>query len=250
MSSTINIILLICLSYYGAHSQQQHTWREIDVKRQTSSSEQCVKDRFNSSSLCMRATQGGHLLSASQTEFSEVLQEFCRPNCHNVILEADDECGIYRDSPGLRDFLIGLCHMNDNGQHCYEMYSHTTQFITNTELNCLFSFTQTGSCNCQSQLSSAVETVGCCLYIYHDYYETLFEGISYNPRDLYKNYCSVTLPQQCSSIATTPTFATTNGNDPSSATTDENNLTSATQTSGKLSLHLIAVITTFMFFLT
>ena len=201
-----SVILFLLGASYGVRCSSSHQDYQIEqemenyFKRQTSDTQPCVRAKFESymaDPLCMLATDGGRVLSSSQEEINQIFEAFCKPDCQKIVLEADDECGTYMYSPGLRDFFVGLCKVNENGQYCYEHYSSASQFISDTEVSCYFSSRSTGSCSCQSELSSAAQTQGCCINVYHTYYEILFYGLSYKPRDLYMDYCSVPLPGQC-----------------------------------------------------
>ena len=211
--NAIFIIIVSCL-VFEVNCWIDHKVIEDRVRRQATEKELCVRNKFESypsNSLCMMATEGGRVLSATQEEFDDIFKEICSSECQSLILEADDDCGVYEDSPGLRDFFVGLCKMNNNGLHCYELYSNASDFVSNTEVDCFFGYSAIGFCNCQSELTSAVDMNGCCLNVYHEYYETLFEGFSYNATDLYMNQCSVTLPDMCSkrsSLTPSPTSET------------------------------------------
>ena len=124
-----------------------------------------------------------------QSTVNAVYEQFCKPECGNPILAALDKCGA-EDS--VIDFLSGLCGTNSNGDRCYESYVSSFN-LQNTELSCYTTYNLDEYCNCRSELESAVETQGCCLKVYQDYFSTIY---TYDLNKLYDE-CDVNVPRRC-----------------------------------------------------
>ena len=113
--------------------------KRVDFKRQESDIDQCLNEKLESSSVdeaCMVAESQLGSDNDAQEGVNEVFQVICRPECLEFFMEANDECGVFRDAPYLRDFYSGVCEMNENGQTCYKLFSRASQFIIDTEYNC------------------------------------------------------------------------------------------------------------------
>ena len=129
---------------------------------------------------------------------------FCQPECREPIVNALQVCNFFNGSDFLRDFLVDLCAVNENGTACYTIFNSTTEFITETELPCYLEGLRRKECNCTAELQSAVSERGCCLNIYHTAIQGHLEerefDFRYVPEDLYNMYCDVGLPRDCDGI--------------------------------------------------
>ena len=139
----------------------------------------------------------------SQSTITSMFNTFCNPECGNAIIDAFNDCEYFEETGvyNLKDFLIGLCGTNQNGDICYEIYSSAYSQL-HTEQNChisiSYSYTQCTS-TCRSTLSQGVRVRGCCLNAYHNYVTNSgwnYYYNSYDPSDLY-DACNVDLPTGC-----------------------------------------------------
>ena len=176
--------------------------KDIIHKRQTNSDE-CVDDELESAdvdSVCLLTAQEEEQLDfddeLSQSSIDIIFREFCKPECGNAVLAAYIDCEAFEDE--FIDLLVGLCGTNQNGEQCYQRFTSALDFVSDTEPSCFVSSTNSGECDCKSELSQAVEEQGCCLDVYHDFITEVLdsEGIRYVPRELY-NDCDVNLPGGC-----------------------------------------------------
>lgn len=131
---------------------------------------------------------------------------FCQPECREPIVNALEVCNFFNGSEFLRDFLVDLCAVNENGRACYTLFENATGFITGTELPCYAVGLFRKECNCTAELQSAVSEQGCCINIYHTGIQGFLESsesapdFRYVPEDLYNMYCDVGLPRDCDDI--------------------------------------------------
>ena len=181
-------------------------FRRVNFKRQASDVDQCVNDRLEAASadeVCVFGVDELSIERDDQQAVNEVYEAFCRPNCIDLILRVTDECGGFRESPGLRKFYSGLCDTSMSGQPCYSFLIRAANFIVGTEIDC-FDNDLNNTCTCRSELMAEVETQGCCINVYYYLFETFFQnessGFSYNSRKIYEE-CNVDQPEQCSSMA-------------------------------------------------
>ena len=117
----------------------------------------------------------------SQSSVNTFGRTFCRPECGNAILAAYEACSGELPSD-TKDFYIGLCGTNADGNRCYEIFfnggSHSSAIV-----DCRNSSDQCRS-GCRSEIINAVEDQGCCINIYN-----LFSTAS--------GSCSVDIPDPC-----------------------------------------------------
>ena len=218
MSLSIALLFtaLVCVvnCSISAKTVIKEVFREFDFKRQATDSDQCVSDAIERASvedICMISTSEADAAGDDQASINEIYRAFCRPACMNIILGIQEECEVFDDFPGLREFVTGLCEVNDDNQPCYVYFSRAISFISDVEIDCYVDqLLDSSSCNCQSQLRAEVNAQGCCINIYHDYLRAVFQNstISYNPQTVYNN-CNVALPEECSSMALVSTIAIT-----------------------------------------
>ena len=174
--------------------------------------EQCVDDKLDTafsgdnSNLLLNCKRSARWLidlddsSYSQSTINSMFNTFCKPECGNVIIDAFNDCEHFEETGvyNLKDFLIGLCGTNQNGDICYEIYSSAySQFYTERSCHNIISYTQCTS-SCRSTLSQGVRVRGCCLNAYHNYVTNGGWDYYYNydPSDLY-DACNVDLPTGC-----------------------------------------------------
>lgn len=128
------------------------------------------------------------------SQVTNVYSSVCVPECGDAILKAYKDCGYFDIVfPGTEEFTIAMCGTNDNGNMCYKLYGKGIA-LTSRESICYVSYNSLGKCNCQSELSDAVEQQGCCINAYHKLNNGL-GLLAYNPDDLYDDICKVNLPK-------------------------------------------------------
>ena len=129
----------------------------------------------------------------SQSDVNAIFGALCIPDCGNVYIRAADDCGGFDgDDAPLKDFFIGMCGTNQNGDKCYQLYTDAIDSLI-SEARCYQDYVRYRECNCRSQLTQTVGEQGCCLDIYHD---LLDKEEDYDPIDLYHE-CNVDLPSGC-----------------------------------------------------
>ena len=154
-------------------------------------------------------------LESNFTEDAEELLDFifsilCSPECGLPVVEAFEECGIFDLLPGFRRFAVGICATNSKGEKCYERYQEATGFYL-TEAECYINYLRSGVCQCKTDLERAVEELGCCINVYHSFYEGLNATLLYIPRELYIDACGVALPKDCSNSPIKPSSSVNGG---------------------------------------
>ena len=128
------------------------------------------------------------------SQVNSIYDSLCVRECGDVILKAYRDCGYFDVVfPGTEEFTIAMCGTNDNGNMCYKLYGKGLALTTHESL-CYVGYTSQGKCNCQSELSDAVEQQGCCINAYHKLNNGL-GLLAYNPDDLYNDICKVSLPK-------------------------------------------------------
>ena len=173
-------------------------FRRVDFKRQASDIDQCVNDRLEAASADEGCMVGIDIINNNET--------FCRPNCKDLILRAIDECGGFRDYPGLRKFYSGLCDKNMNGEPCYSFFNRGINYVGHTENFCFFDLVVNNTCTCRSELMTEVQVQGCCINVYQDYLEAVLPAnYSYNTNVIYEG-CNVDQIEECSSMAPVSTL--------------------------------------------
>jgi hypothetical protein len=209
------VILSVFVMLHGPSCAKVHSdaIKEImgraNFKRQsTDEQDRCVQEKVeasSASSACKRAVTAEEseldFPDESQDDFDEIFRVLCDPDCAEIVHDAQEECGFNDES---RDFFTGLCRINDNGDPCYESFLNVIGFVTGTELVCFVNSEASGTCQCRDALSTAVETYGCCLNAYHEFFQNFLgagsgdgSGLAYVPSELYEGYCDVELPEDC-----------------------------------------------------
>ena len=181
---------------------------KLNVKRQTTDSlDECVEAKLNKTlpgTECVarvkeiEETYYEALNEAKEDEvfFNLIFELICRPECGNVFLQAESECGDL-DKPGSEEVLVGLCG-NNEGTPCYTYFASAMNASIHIGV-CYVHYQETQTCQCEDELKSAVESQGCCFTVYQDFYQAfvISEGIVYNPNEIY-GYCNVRNPGSCS----------------------------------------------------
>ena len=218
MQCSVALLIIAAVVYCGScRMPSKHIlnelFRRVNVKRQASDVDQCVNDRLEAASadeVCMIGENEINTEGDDQRTINEIYEVFCRPNCKDLILTVTDECGGFIGSPGLKEFISGLCDTNMNSQPCYTFFNRAFDFIVDTEIDCFVNEALNNTCNCRSELMAEVQTQGCCINVYQKYFDTatqdIFSGFSYDPREIYEG-CNVGQPEQCNSMALVSTLA-------------------------------------------
>ena len=181
---------------------------KLNVKRQTTDSlDECIEAKLNKTlpgSECVarvKEIEEAYYEALNEAEedevfFNLIFELICRPECGNVFLQAESECGNV-DKPGSEEVLVELCG-NNEGTPCYTYFASAMNASIHTGV-CYVHYQETQTCQCEDGLKSAVESQGCCLTVYQDIYQALVvsEGIVYNPNEVY-GYCNVRNPGSCS----------------------------------------------------
>ena len=206
MQPTVLIVAVLLLHGVSGHLFQQvllhkltkplpkyHT-RQLDAdvdKFIDKRLEAAVRDRSFSSSRASSCEIDDNVdyNDTTQEEFNAVYSVFCRPECGNTILRIYESIGLFNEG-GLfsREFFIGLCGTNENGDKCYESYVDT---LNKTFIPQIFCYNNS-ECNCRSTLLEAVEEGGCCLNLYQ-YFHLFGED---RLTTLYDD-CDVDFPSGC-----------------------------------------------------
>jgi hypothetical protein len=205
---------LVGLSESKIHPRS--AYREVAEKlelhrRQTPEQDACVDakidEKLNNDSTCFqRVAELEFVVDAiladtedDQSAVNLAFQILCLPECGPIFLEAGDECGVYDDSPGSRNFLVGLCG-NNEGTLCYEYFDRALEFSAGVSISCYLDVKLGSSCQCKSELASEVEEQGCCINVYQDFTRAVGEegspGYDYQPNLLYGS-CDVRQPNDC-----------------------------------------------------
>ncbi|CAI8047514.1 hypothetical protein GBAR_LOCUS26258 [Geodia barretti] len=205
---------LVGLSESKIHPRS--AYREVAKKleihrRQTPEQDACVdaklEEKLNKNSTCIQRVADlesvvDAILEDTEDDQSAVnlaFQILCLPECGPIFLEAEDECGLYDDSPGSRNFFVGLCG-NNEGTSCYEYFYRALRFSADVSVSCYINVSLGSSCTCKSELASEVEVQGCCINVYQDFFQAVVEEGSgdtkYEPNILYGS-CDVRQPNDC-----------------------------------------------------
>ena len=173
-----------------------------DTKRQISDQQiQCISERFAEEfhdsaigSQCTLVENQVPDITMLQAAVNEAQEIFCTPECGNTLLQIYRECGTFDEFPGLYDFVIGLCATNSNGDRCYEHTVAGLVDLITTETSCSGTYERTKTCTCRSELTSAVEELGCCINVFQDFYESISSHLDNS--NLYR-VCGVSIPGDC-----------------------------------------------------
>ena len=129
----------------------------------------------------------------SQSDVNAIFGALCLPDCGNLYIRAADDCGEFDgDDAPLKDFFIGMCGTNQDGDKCYRLYSDAINRLESEE-ECYEHYVDYKQCDCRSALTRGVSVQGCCLDVYYDLLES---ADVYDPSDLY-DACNVDLPSGC-----------------------------------------------------
>ena len=139
----------------------------------------------------------------SQATITSIFSTFCDPDCGNVIIDAFNDCGHFEQGvSNLRDFIIGLCGTNQNGDICYQIYSASIYQLT-SERSCYnrYNYNTYGynycAPSCRNTLSEGVQERGCCLNAFHNFVSSAGWDYSYAKADELYDACNIDLPTGC-----------------------------------------------------
>ena len=140
-----------------------------------------------------------------QTFINTVRAVVCERDCERAVIDAYEACGVFEDNPGFEDFIIGLCASDTSGKECYRSYVDAFNVIFGrTERFCYAIYKFNGTCTCKAGLEKAVEDIGCCLNVYHNYFVALNITLYDMASELYTDACGVALPKDCSTSPLDP----------------------------------------------
>ena len=130
-----------------------------------------------------------------QAVVDQYFELLCTTECGAFIFAVSEECGVGSEIQAVKAF----CGSNSNEDICYELFIDYFNYYE-IELNCTVdNFFTAGTCECQSELQTAVDDLGCCIDAYHQLVIIINEG-AFNPRDIYDS-CDVDLPTGCTNGA-------------------------------------------------
>ena len=148
-----------------------------------------------------------------QEQLDQIINYFevlCTTECGDFYFEVAEECE-FEYSSKIVDTLQPLCETNSNGDVCYELFT-TYLSYAEVETSCTLDYlSNSGTCTCESDLEDAVEDLGCCVSVYHQFVDgdsqgspnqiaEEFSGGSVNTQDIYDE-CGVDLPAACSTVS-------------------------------------------------
>ena len=220
------VIFLSAATFFAARADSRihprsvpgEVMKMVNVKRQTPTEvDMCVEEKVEKvliSSECNSTFIEAYILSLSddyddydndtfdaQVGLNIAFRLFCTPECGNAIIQANEDCGVFDDSPWVKDLLVGFCSTNAKDQPCYNFFFDFLTFFNETELKCYVFSKLKESCDCKGELSPVVDELGCCITVYHDAFMEIAEevdiGFPYKPEELYTEYCDVDLPRGC-----------------------------------------------------
>ena len=132
----------------------------------------------------------------SQSEVNAIFSVLCIPGCGNAFIRAADDCGEFDgDDAPFKDFYIGLCGTNQDGDTCYQLYTDAIDSLDSQD-PCFETYFTTKVCTCQSALEQDVRDQGCCLDVYYDFVQQIVDDTDFNVRDFYDT-CDVNYPSGC-----------------------------------------------------
>ena len=132
-----------------------------------------------------------------QAMFDQYFELLCNTECGDFIFAVSEECEI-GDASEIQA-LKAFCGSNSNEDICYELFIDYSNYL-GIELNCTVDkLSISGTCECQSELETAVDDLGCCIDAFHQLIIIIIEG-SFDPRDIYDS-CDVDLPTGCTNGA-------------------------------------------------
>ena len=182
-----------------------------NLLRQTEQQQQCVSEQidehFSDNSQYVECSE---MFTDNDLEFSDeqtdeekqaMLDQYfellCNTECGDFIFAVSEECGA-GDVSKIQT-VKAFCGSNSNEDICYERFIDYSNYY-DIELNCtLDNLFISETCECQSELETAVDDLGCCIDAYHQLFIMVNEG-SYDPRDIYDS-CDVDLPTGCTNGA-------------------------------------------------
>ena len=184
---------------------QSHSKVTKGDTRQDDNADACIENEIASADLSDQCIQELLALenlnldfdNAPQASLNAVFSVICNPECGQPIFDAFQECDAFDDSPGVFNFLIGLCGTQANGSKCYSSLVDGENSLE-TEGDCYEDYDEDGTCTCRSELQDIVNEQGCCLDIYHDLVQAITdeEGVDIDFSGFFEA-CDTDLPGGC-----------------------------------------------------
>ena len=137
-------------------------------------------------------------------------QDFCRPNCGQVILDAWKSCDAYNDIEPAANLLIGMCASN-NGSTCYSAFMELYTLVEGVGFRCIDDLYSSSVCSseCSTRIRDGVQSYGCCANVVIDcnnQFDNQYEdddNIENEFTELFLK-CGVTRPARCTNSLLTP----------------------------------------------
>ena len=183
--------------------QQQCVLEQIDEHFSDNSQYVECTEMLTNNDLELSDEQTDEEQQAMVDQYFELL---CTTECGDFIFAVSEECGV-GDASEIQA-VKAFCGSNSNKDICYELFTDYFNYY-DIELNCTVDYylSNSGTCECESELETAVDDLGCCIDAYHQL--LVNQQVSINPRDIYDS-CDVDLPTGCPPHSTTikPTSTT------------------------------------------
>jgi len=130
-----------------------------DLQRATSDAVNSLGQISAESSLGQISAESFLNYTSAVTAVNEI---YCRPECGNPLITANNQCGL----PELSDSLRQVCSRNEDGDLCYERFGN----ILTDEIQVQFNCNGTSSCtaSCQGALRAISGNSGCCLNAFNN----------------------------------------------------------------------------------
>ena len=141
---------------------------------------------------------------------------FCQQSCRQTFFEAWKSCSSFDELSNVANLLTSLCSASD-GRPCYKDYSQLVS-ATDDTFDCYNDVpVQFGNCavDCRTTLLLDTKTYGCCLNVFHNYFDAIEEEDNEEVDRLFDE-CRVRRPAVCPKAPTMPDATTVS---PSPATT-------------------------------
>ena len=125
-----------------------------------------------------------------QASIDQTFEQLCNPDCGDFILAASVDCG-YVNASDIQP-TKAFCRSNTNEDICYEFFIDYIDYF-DIEINCFLDYYASGTCECQSELKTIVDDLGCCIDPYH---QSIINEFAFNLQEIY-DVCDVDLPTGC-----------------------------------------------------
>ena len=172
--------------------QQQCVLEQIDEHFSDNSQYVECTEMLTNNDLELSDEQTDEEQQAMVDQYFELL---CTTECGDFIFAVSEECGV-GDASEIQA-VKAFCGSNSNEDICYELFTDYFNYY-DIEVDCTVDNFSSGTCECQSELETAVDDLGCCIDAYHQL--LVNQQVSINPRDIYDS-CDVDLPTGCTNGA-------------------------------------------------